>query len=98
MTIIKIESQENGGHDNQTINGVTPETFPVPDGWAVIPEWLGDPDTLENYPFGEITVEEIHGVPTVTDWRALPIPEPDPRPEPPEEYSAEDMIAAFVGG
>lgn len=55
MTLIKIEQNDNGSHDNQTIYGVTPEIFPVPDGWAVIPEELGTPETLENYPFGEIT-------------------------------------------
>lgn len=57
MTIIKIEQNENGSHDNQTINGVTPETFPIPEGYAVVKEDLGTPDTLKNYPFGAVTVE-----------------------------------------
>lgn len=78
MTIIKIEPHENGGHDNQTINGVTPETFPIPAGYAFLPEEIGTPDTLENYPFGKITVEERDGLPTVTSWTPLPVPEPEP--------------------
>ncbi len=82
MTIIKIEPNDNGSHDNQTINGVTPETFPIPEGYAVIRESVGTPDTLENYPFGDITVETIDSIPTVTGWTPLPIPEPEPEPDP----------------
>ena len=74
---------------------MTPETFPVPDGYAVIPEALGTPETLENYPFGEITIEEIDGIPTVTSWTPLPIPEPEPQPE--ERYTAEDLLRALAG-
>lgn len=92
MTIIKIEPHENGSHDNQTINGVTPETFPIPEGYAVIPETLGTHETLENYPFGDITVADIDGVPTVTSWTPRPIPEPDPIPEP--EPSQLDRVEA----
>lgn len=95
MTIIKIEPHDNGGHDNQTINGVTPETFSIPEGYAVIPEELGTPETLENYPFGIITVEDRDGVPTVTSWTPLPLPNPGPEPE--AGYTAEDMIKALVG-
>lgn len=82
MTIIKIEQNENGSHDNQTINGITSETFQVPEGYAVVPEELGTPDTLRNYPFGRITWEVAMGVPVVTSWTPLPIPEPEPVPEP----------------
>lgn len=88
MTIIKIDHNFNGSHDNQTISDYTPETFPVPEGWAIIPEELGTPDTLENYPFGEITVETVDGVPTVTSWTPLPMPEPDPPPEPEPDTNA----------
>lgn len=97
MTIIKIEPHDNGGHDNQTINGVTTETFPIPEGWAVIPEELGTPETLENYPFGEVTVAEVGGVPTVTSWTPLPMPEPEPGPEPEGPYTAEDAVKALIG-
>lgn len=82
MTIIKIAPHENGAHDNQTISGVTPETFPIPDGYAVIPEELGTPETLENYPFGEIAVEDRSGIPTVSSWTPLPMPDPEPVPDP----------------
>lgn len=97
MTIVKIEANDNGSHNNQTINGVTVKEFPVPDGWAVVPEDLETP----NFPFGDITVEErMHHVEeeiteeaeltpplvilvmTVTSWTPLPIPAPEPGPEP----------------
>lgn len=92
MTIIKIEKNDNGSHNNQTINGVTPETFPIPEGYALLPEDVGTPDTLENYPFGDITVEDIDGYPTVTSWTPLPIPDPGPEPEP--EPSQLDRVEA----
>ena len=96
MTIIKIAPYDNGGHDNQTINGVTPETWPIPEGYAVIPEEVGTPETLENFPFGEVTVEERNGVATVTGWTPSPIPEPEPGPLPHESYTTEDMIRALL--
>lgn len=82
MTIIKIKSNENGSHDNQTISGATPETFPVPEGWAVISAELGVPETIPNYPFGEIVVNDTGDYPEVIQWTALPIPESEPEPEP----------------
>lgn len=94
MTIIKIEQNENGSHDNQTINGVTPETFPIPEGYAVIPEELGTKETLENYPFGEVTVGFVDDMPTVMSWTPLPIPEPKPGPEPEAEPSQLDRVEA----
>ncbi len=98
MTLIKIEQNDNGSHDNQTIYGVTPETFPVPEGWAVIPEELGTPETLENYPFGEITIAyNPDGTPMVTSWTPLPIPELEPGPEEGEQYTDSDMILALMG-
>ena len=92
MTIIKIAPHENGGHDNQT----TSAQIPVPEGWAVIPEGLGTPETLGNYPFGEVTVEDREGVPTVTSWTPLPVPEPKPLEPGEQGYSTEDMITALV--
>ena len=41
MTIIKIAPNENGSHDNQTTSSV----IPVPEGWAVVPEEVGTPET-----------------------------------------------------
>lgn len=78
MTIIKIEKNSNGSHDNQTIDGVTPGTFPMPEGWAVVPDGLETP----NFPFGEVDVEAGEDCPAVTRWTPLPIPEPEPEPEP----------------
>lgn len=95
MTIIKIEPYDTGAHDNQTINGVTPETFSVPEGWAVIPESVGTPETLENYPFGEVTVKKVGGVPTVKSWMPLPVPEPDPGQDEPQ-YTEIQLLAQQV--
>lgn len=95
MTIIKIEPNENGSHDNQTINGVTPETFPIPEGYAVVPEELGTPETLENYPFGEVTVGFVDDMPTVMSWTPLPVPEPEPGPEEPQ-YTDLQLLAQQV--
>lgn len=78
MTIIKITLYDNGAHANQTITDATPDTFPLPEGWAVLPESVGTPETLEHFPFGEITVEDVGGVSTVTSWTPLPVPEPPP--------------------
>lgn len=91
MTIIKIAPNANGSHDNQT----TSTPMPVPEGYAVVPKELGTPETLENYPFGEVTVKVFEDVPTVTSWTPLPIPEPEPEPQ--AGYTAEDMINALLG-
>lgn len=92
MTIIKIQPHDNGAHDNQTSS----VDFPVPEGYAIIPEDVGTPETLENYPFGEITVEDRDGVPTVTSWTPLPMPEPEPAPEP--APTMEDVVKTLIGG
>lgn len=84
MRIVRIEPHENGGHDNQTTHG----TIPVPDGWAVIPDEM----ITYNFPFGEIVVEEIEGVMTVTSWTPGVIPEPDPVPVPDDEASVWDEL------
>ena len=72
MIIIEITKLYNGGHNNQTINGADQATFPVPDGWAIIPDGMETP----NFPFGEITVDD-KTPPVVTSWMPLPIPEPE---------------------
>lgn len=94
MTIIKIEPNDNGSHNNQTINSVTPESFPIPEGWAVVSDEMLP---LENFPFGEATVETFEDIPTVTSWTPLPTPEPDPVTEP-ETYSMEDVVKTMLGG
>lgn len=85
MGIIEIAPLGNGAHRNQS-GGLSV----VPEGWAVIPEDM----VCENFPFGEIEVEEIGGVPTVTKWDPLPMPEPEPEPEP--ESNVWDELAAAI--
>lgn len=101
MTIIEIKQNDNGSHNNQTINNVTPEIFPIPEGYAIIPEELGTPDTLPNYPFGEIATEIQNGIPVVTSWFPLPIPEQligDPQPTEFEQMRADiDFCLAMMG-
>lgn len=85
MRLIEIVTQENGAHNNQTINGVTP----VPEGWAIIPEDM----VCENFPFGEITVDESVP-PVVTSWIPGIIPETEPEPEPVVEPTVWDELDA----
>lgn len=84
FTILKIQSGPGGSHERQTYPG----PITVMEGWAHLPQSLGTPETLEHFPFGDITVEDADGVPTVTSWTPLPIPEPEePEPEPGPEPS-----------
>ncbi len=83
MRLIKIEKLENGAHCNQTIDCVVN----VPKGWAVIPDDM----VCENFPFGEVTAEEIDGVMTVTNWVAGEIPEPEAVPEPESVPDTDDI-------
>lgn len=85
MKIIKIVALENGAHSNQTYHGVLPE------GWAVIPDDM----ECENFPFGEVEVEKVDGVMTVTKWTAGEIPEPEPAPE--TEPTTKDILNAMLG-
>lgn len=87
MKIIEIIKLDNGAHRNQTSD----ITFDIPEGWAVIPDDMDTP----NFPFGNITVEEIDGVPTVTNWEAGVIPEPEPMPEP--EPTTEELLNIILG-
>ena len=84
MRIIEIAPLENGAHRNQN-GGVSS----VPDGWAV----LADDMVCENFPFGEITVDESQTPPVVTSWTSLPMPDPEPEPEP--EPTAEERISSM---
>lgn len=96
MTIIKIAPNDNGSHDNQTIYGANPGDFLIPADYAVLPESVGTPETLENYPFGEIETAMSMGNHVVTKWTPLSVPEPDPAPEP--DPTAEDIIKTMLGG
>ena len=86
MRIIKIQAEENGGHDNQTING----NIPVPDGWVIIPD---DMELPYSFPF--VTFHYRKGV--VTDMSPLPIPAPPPPPEP-EPDVWDEMADAIRNG
>ena len=66
MRIVEITSLENGAHRNQEGNF----NF-IPYGYAVVPVGMETP----NFPFGEVEVEEINGIMTVTKWTAGIIPE-----------------------
>lgn len=87
MRTIEIAALSNGAHRNQTGLDVLPE------GWARIPYEM----VCENFPFGEVTAEEIDGVMTVTGWTPGAIPEPEPAPEPDPEPSKtiEARVAAL---
>ena len=86
MNIIEIAPLENGAHRNQS-GGISV----VPEGWAVVPADI----VTENFPFGEITVEDVNGVPTVTSWSPLPMPEPEPVPE--NEPTADELMDILLG-
>ena len=86
IRIVEIKALDNGGHRNQTSDFTT-----IPDGWAKVPDELETP----NFPFGEVKVEVIDGVPTVTNWIPGTIPEPEPEPEP--EPTAEELMDILLG-
>ena len=86
MRIIEIQALENGAHRNQS-----GEISSVPAGWAIIPDDL----LTENFPFGDVTVEEINGIMTVTDWQPKEIPaaeSPVPAQQREQVYSSEALI------
>lgn len=87
MRIIEIAALSNGAHRNQT-----GEFRAIPDDWAVVP---ADMET-ENFPFGEVTVEERNGVPTVAEWIPGVMPEPEPTPEPMPEPDPTPTLAERV--
>lgn len=96
FTILKIMPFPNGAHANQTFDAPAP----VPEGWAYLPPSLGTPETLENFPFGEITVETMDiGIPVGEENGEVimetlenaptvtgwtPMPMPEPEPLPEE--------------
>ena len=86
MQMIEIIALENGAHRNQTYNGFLPE------GWALVPDNL----ETKNFPFGEVTVEDMDGYTVVATWTPLPMPEPETPPMPEAENSAQDDIDAML--
>lgn len=90
MRIVEIEAKINGAHGNQMIDGANPNTFPVPVGWAILPESV----VCENFPFGEITLDGSNP-PVVTSWTPGEIPEPDPVPEPEPAPTLEERVGSL---
>lgn len=74
MKIIEIQALSNGAHRNQINSGI----FPVPDGYALIPDDMPIPDT---FPFVDLEVEG-DSPPVVTSMTAGVVPPPEPEPEP----------------
>ena len=70
MKIIEINKLENGAHRNQNFEIIDSE-WELPEGWAVIPENM----EMSNFPFGEVSVEEINGIKTIKSWKPLELPE-----------------------
>lgn len=85
MNIIEIKPLENGGHRNQSGNFNT-----IPDEWAVVPDDMEIP----NFPFGEVAVEEINKIMTVTKW--IPGIVPEALSESAVEPTAEDDIDTML--
>lgn len=91
MRIIEIAALSNGAHRNQNPSHLSA----IPEGWAVIPDDL----ETTNFPFGDIAVEEVNGVPTVTSWTPGVMPEPEPEATPEEETTVWDELdAAYQEG
>ena len=89
MRLIKIEQTQNGSHFYQTIDRLAK----IPKGWAAIPDDMETP----HLPYGDITVEEIEGVPTVTSWTPREMPVVEEIPEAEAEPTAEDLINILLG-
>lgn len=78
ITMIEIAQLPDGGHNYQSIYGAI-KRVTVPEGWAVVPEKMLP---LENFPYGDVEVEEGEdGTFVVTKWSPLPVP-PDPSDDP----------------
>lgn len=78
MRIIEIAALSNGAHRNQSYPGF------APDGWAAVPDHMDTP----NFPFGEVVVEKLNGIMTVTAWIPGIVPELEPEAE--EEQTAQE--------
>lgn len=86
MRLIKITQSKKGSHAYQTIDRM----IEIPNGWAVIPDNMETP----NLPYGDIEIEEICGVSTVTSWTPREMPEV---PEAEAEPTADELIDILLG-
>lgn len=64
MKMLEIAVLPNGAHKNQTYHGT------LPNGWALLPT-----DELENFPFGEVEVDNVDDLPTVIKWTPGEVPD-----------------------
>lgn len=87
MKIIQIQANKNGAHAYQSVDRLAK----LPTGWAIVPEDMETP----NLPYGDIAVEKICGVPTVTSWTPREMPEV---PEAEEEPTTEELLDILLGG
>ena len=88
MRIVEISTTANGAHRNQTINGTLPV---IPEGWAVVPDDM----VCENFPFGDVFVDNIDGTLTVIQWIAGELPEEEPEAE--REPTSIEILDALLG-
>ena len=92
MTIIEIIALPNGAHRNQTWSSST-----IPEGWAFIPT----SDLPVSFPFVDIEVETIEGIPTVVKMIEKEMPEDEevePAPSAMEQLRADiDYLAIMTG-
>lgn len=105
--IIRIEQNENGSHDNQTWNDLEN----IPEGYAVFSKELESANELENFPFGNIVVDDV-AVPildedgnetgkvktrhVVTTWEPLPIPDIEEETAPTIADKLKESVEAIV--
>lgn len=88
MKIVEIEKLENGSHRNQIGDFAS-----IPDGWAIIPDDLETP----NFPFGEITVDEVNDVATIIKWTPTEIPIVEEIPFVETEPSTSEVLNTLLG-
>ena len=88
MRIVEIGAMPNGAHRNQTINGALPV---IPEGWAVIPDDM----SCENFPFGDVFVDDVDGTLTVIEWIAGELPEEESEAE--REPTSIEILDALLG-
>ena len=88
MILVKIET--NGvGHLAQTIDRISK----IPEGWAIVPDDMETP----NFPYGDITVEEVDGVMVVTKWVAKDKPVVGGNTEEPTATEIIDTLLGVTG-
>lgn len=83
MIIVEIAALPNGAHRNQTWDSAVP-----PDGWAIIPDGMGIP---ESFPFVGITVDGT----TVTEMTAGVMPERAKETEPDLGPTIEERVTTL---